>query len=90
MNVGTSSRVTHRRSKACAVRGSITLVAFKKDPPVSLFLRALSAPILRRCSYARREQHLALKPERGCRAHRRALREFAYKLEAIRGMRGGE
>jgi len=44
------------------MRDNITLVVFKKDS-VSLFLHVLSAPILRRCSFVRREQHLALKPE---------------------------
>lgn len=60
------TRVTHWQFKVCVIRDNITLVVLKKDS-VSLFLHVLSAPILRRCSYARRKQHLVLKPERGCR-----------------------
>jgi len=48
------------------MRDDITLVVFKKDS-VGIFLRMLSAPIFRRCSFVCREQHLALKPEWGYR-----------------------
>jgi len=69
------------------MRDNITLVVFKKDS-VSLFLHVLS-------THPSSMQFRTSRATSGAKTrmripHRRVLREFAYKLEAIRRMRNGK
>lgn len=83
------THVARWQFKMCVIRGNITLGAFKKDS-VSLFLRAFGTDLSSmqlRMSQAHTTSGAKI---RARMPHRRALREFAYKLEAIRGMRSGE